>query len=144
MSAPHLDATPAPFASVGRGRSAHPEAAARFLREAHNLFGHRTYKKDVAGLAPEGGDGTFKVTRYKTLSASVRSYVHNLNTHSAYANFRKDREMARAAGRDLSAHELASNLGSYSELGADYVSRVRTVIAANRLNDFDRAQLASR
>jgi Bax protein len=116
----------------------------RFLREANNLFGHRTYKKDVAGLTPAGGDGTFKVTRYKTLSASVRSYIHNLNTHSAYANFRNEREAARVAGRELSAQELASNLGSYSELGADYIARVRTVIAANRLNDFDRAQLASR
>jgi Bax protein len=116
----------------------------RFLREANNLFGHRTNKKNVAGLAPTGGDGTFKVTHYKSLSGSVWSYIHNLNTHSAYAEFRKGREAARAEGRELSAHELAANLTSYSELGADYVSRVRTVIAANRLNDFDRAQLASR
>jgi Bax protein len=116
----------------------------RFLREANNLFGHRTYKKEVAGLTPAGGDGTFKVTRYKTLAGSVRSYIHNLNTHSAYATFRKDREAARSTGRELSAHELSAGLVSYSELGADYVARVRTVIAANRLNDFDRAQLASR
>jgi Bax protein len=116
----------------------------RFLREANNLFGHRTYKKDVAGLAPKGGDGTFKVTHYKSLSGSVRSYIHNLNTHSAYAGFRKEREAARAAGRELSASELAAHLHSYSELGQDYVSRVRTVIVANRLNDFDHAQLASR
>jgi Bax protein len=116
----------------------------RFLREANNLFGQRTYKKDAPGVEPLDGNGRFKVTKYKTLSASVRSYIHNLNTHSAYAGFRKERETARAAGEAASAAMLAAHLGSYSELGADYVARVRSVILANRLADFDRSQLASR
>jgi Bax protein len=79
-----------------------------------------------------------------SLSASVRSYIHNLNTLSAYAEFRNEREAARAAGENVSAAALAGHLGSYSELGADYVARVRSVISVNRLTDFDRAQLASR
>ena len=118
--------------------------ASRFVDEANNFFGQHTYDDAVGGLLPAGGDGSFKVRRFRTIAESVRSYLHNLNTHRAYAALRR----ARAAGRrdDLmmpAGLALARHLTSYSERREDYVRAIEEVIRTNRLDDFDAARLAS-
>jgi len=117
--------------------------ASRFVDEANNFFGQHTYDGAVGGLLPAGGDGSFKVRHFHTIAESVRSYLHNLNTHRAYAALRR----ARAAGRrdDLmmpAGLALARHLTSYSERREDYVRAIEEVIRTNRLDDFDAARLA--
>lgn len=118
--------------------------ASRFVDEGNNFFGQHTYDDAVDGLVPGGGDGSFKVRHFPTIAESVRSYLHNLNTHRAYAALRR----ARAAGRrdDLmpAGLALARNLTSYSERREDYVRAIEEVIRSNRLDDFDAARLATR
>ena len=118
--------------------------ASRFVDEANNFFGQRTYDDAVDGLLPASGDGSFKVRHFRTIAESVRSYLHNLNTHRAYAALRR----ARAAGRgdDLmpTGLALARHLTSYSERREDYVRAIEEVIRSNRLDDFDAARLATR
>ena len=118
--------------------------ASRFVDEANNFFGQHTYDGAVGGLLPAGGDGSFKVRHFHTIAESVRSYLHNLNTHRAYAALRR----ARAAGRrdDLmpAGLALARHLTSYSERREDYVRAIEEVIRTNRLDDFDAARLATR
>lgn len=118
--------------------------ASRFVDEANNFFGQHTYDDAVDGLVPAGGDGSFKVRHFRTIAESVRSYLHNLNTHRAYTALRR----ARAAGRgdDLmpAGLALARHLTSYSERREDYVRAIEEVIRANRLDDFDGARLATR
>lgn len=118
--------------------------ASRFVDEANNFFGQRTYDDAVDGLVPAGGDGSFKVRHFRTIAESVRSYLRNLNTHRAYAALRR----ARAAGRrdDLmmpAGLALARHLTSYSERREDYVRAIEEVIRSNRLDDFDAARLAT-
>jgi Bax protein len=118
--------------------------ASRFVDEGNNFFGQHTYDDAVDGLVPAGGDGSFKVRHFRTIAESVRSYLHNLNTHRAYAALRR----ARAAGRrdDLMPPglALARHLTSYSERREDYVRAIEEVIRSNRLDDFDAARLATR
>ena len=118
--------------------------ASRFVDEANNFFGQHTYDDAVDGLVPAGGDGSFKVRHFRTIAESVRSYLHNLNTHRAYTALRR----ARAAGRgdDLmpAGLALARHLTSYSERREDYVRAIEEVIRSNRLDDFDGARLATR
>jgi Bax protein len=120
----------------------------RFANEGNALFGQRTYGTD--GMAPQGSiqgriaDENFRVRAYRDLGGAVRSYIHNLNTHAAYTQFRKERAKKRAADQSLTGHALAETLMRYSERGTDYVKTLQSLIRANRLNDFDKARLGDK
>lgn len=114
----------------------------RFVAEANNLFGHRTYDEDAAGVAPKGvEDPAFKLLEFRGIAGSVRAYMFNLNTHPAYAGFRRARAAARRAGGRPDGIALARELDRYSERGEAYVEQVVRVIRQNSLTDFDGARL---
>jgi len=117
----------------------------RFANEGNALFGQRTYTA-ADGLVPTGSgtDADFSVRAYSDLGEAVRSYIHNLNTHPAYAQFRTERAKMRAKNEPLTGQALAGTLVRYSERGADYVKTLQSLIRANRLNDFDKARLTDR
>ncbi len=117
----------------------------RFVREGNALFGQYTYKS-VMGMMPErrDEDRRHRVRRHDTLLASVQSYVHNLNTHVAYEDFRERRARLRSAGRLIGGYDLAGQLEAYSERRAAYIEDIRRVIRQNGLSDFDRAWLNDR
>ena len=117
----------------------------RFAREGNALFGQYTYKS-LAGMVPErrDDDRRHRVRRHDTLLAAVQSYMHNLNTHVAYEDFRERRARLRSAGQLIGGHDLAGRLEAYSERRAAYVEDIRRVIRQNRLDDFDRAWLNNR
>lgn len=113
----------------------------RFAREGNALFGQRTYR-GAGGIVPlDRGDGeTHRVRSFSRLIDGVRAYMHNLNTHAAYAGFRAEREQARVRGAGLDSDELAGTLSRYSERGDAYVESVRAIIRANGLKMLDRAR----
>jgi len=117
----------------------------RFASEGNALFGQRVYGTGE-GMAPasRAADESFRVRAYSDLGGAVRSYIHNLNTHPAYASFRKERAKKRAADQSLTGHALAETLMRYSERGIDYVKTLQSLIRANRLNDFDKARLTDK
>ena len=53
----------------------------------NSTFGHMRTKKDVAS--------------FETLHHNVKAYVHNLNRHSAYASFRRERSALRSRNETL-------------------------------------------
>jgi len=118
----------------------------RFANEGNALFGQRTYSA-ADGMPPQsrGADeGTFRVRAYRDLGGAVRSYIHNLNTHAAYAQFRKERAKKRAADQSVTGHAMAETLTRYSERGTDYVKTLQSLMRANRLADFDKARLTDK
>ncbi|MHA1600989.1 MAG: glucosaminidase domain-containing protein [Alphaproteobacteria bacterium] len=116
----------------------------RFTTEGNALFGQWTMDEAKA-MVPSGRDqgATYGIRRYPTLAESVASYFRNLNSHGAYAKFRKRRAALRAKGKALNGVELAKYLESYSARGADYVQSVQKVITANRYAPLDEARLQS-
>jgi Bax protein len=117
----------------------------RFVREGNALFGQYTYKS-VTGMVPErrDADRRHRVRSHDNLLAAVRAYVHNLNSHWAYEDFRDRRAQLRRAGRPIDGYDLAGELGHYSERRAAYVQSIRRVMRQNRLDDFDGAWLNNR
>jgi Bax protein len=115
----------------------------RFVRSAKNLFGERTYKPNADGVAPKEGKG-FKITRFASLAQSVRSYMHNLNSHAAYRDFRLARERLRRESERLRGLDLAGHLEAYSERGTAYVASVRRMIRENEMQRLDKARLIER
>ena len=117
----------------------------RFVREGNALFGQYTYKS-VTGMVPErrDADRRHRVRSHDNLLAAVRAYVHNLNSHWAYEDFRDRRAQLRRAGRPIDGYDLAGELVQYSERRAAYVQAIRQIIRQNRLDDFDGAWLNDR
>lgn len=105
----------------------------RFAVEGNNLFGHWCYRAGC-GLVPErrNTDATHEVAAFDSVSDSVRRYLHNLNTHDAYAPLRAIRARLRRTGQPLTAMALADGLVRYSERREAYVDEIKTVIRINR------------
>ncbi len=106
----------------------------RFAREGNNLFGEWCFTSGC-GLVPRsrGADASHEVRWFPNVIHSIRSYMHNLNSHPAYSDVRARRAAARRADRQPTAIDLAGGLEKYSERGAVYVDEVRTVIRSNDL-----------
>ncbi|MEQ8666498.1 MAG: glucosaminidase domain-containing protein [Rhodospirillales bacterium] len=105
----------------------------RFAQEGNNLFGQWCFTEGC-GIVPEdrpAGDN-HEVRAFGSINESVRSYLHNINTHRAYRELRQARARARAEGRAASGLELAGYLDSYSERGAKYIEEIRATVRVNR------------
>ena len=113
----------------------------RFAQEGNALFGQWTWSGE--GLKPKDADKNegHKVMRFNVLQASVRAYQRNLNTHSTYKEFRKERAKLRDEGRPLDSMILSRYLNKYAETGNQYVEVLQKIIKQNNLQDFDDAKL---
>jgi len=115
----------------------------RFALSGNALFGQWTWDQ-AAGIVPAGRESgeTHRVRAFPTLADSARAYLYNLNTHPAYAAFRKARATARAEDGDLPAgQDLARYLTRYSERGDAYVDDIVALIRQNRLARLDGATM---
>lgn len=117
----------------------------RFVTEGNAPFGQWTTDAHKGIVPRDRIEGkTHKIRSFDDLYSSVRSYIHNLNTHRAYRGFRAMRESMRASGARLDSLALISSLKSYSEKGDAYVHLLKRVIVANELEPLDRARLGER
>ena len=113
----------------------------RFAQEGNALFGQWTWSGE--GLKPKDADKNegHKVMKFNVLQASVRAYQRNLNTHSSYKEFRKERAKLRDKGLPLNSIILSRFLNEYAETGNQYVEVLQKIIKQNNLEDFDDAKL---
>lgn len=117
----------------------------RFAREGNALFGQYTYKKSKGILPSDRSDGRrHKIRAYANLLETVRAYMHNLNYHRAYGDFRAKRAEMRDADDTIDGHALAGELRRYSERGAAYVRTIRGIIRYNNFDALDHARLIDR
>ena len=95
----------------------------RFATKANNLFGIRTWSKDVPHLLPHGIEKWpgWGVRSFSSKCDSVQEYVRLLNEHQAYVKFRE----ARKTSNDPIV--LIKNLDKFSTT-ADYDKRVIRII----------------
>jgi Bax protein len=109
----------------------------RFAQEGNALFGQWTWSGE--GIKPAGADSNskHKVAKFKVLKASVKAYQRNLNTHSGYKNFRKERAIQRDNQGKLNSLELVKHLDKYAETGVEYTKILKQIIQQNSLTDFD-------
>ena len=109
----------------------------RFAQEGNALFGQWTWSGE--GIKPAGSDGNskHKVAKFKVLKASVKAYKRNLNTHSGYKEFRKERAIQRDNEGKLDSLKLVNYLDKYAETGIEYTKILKQIILQNSLTDFD-------
>ena len=113
----------------------------RFALEGNALFGQWTWSGE--GLKPKDAEKNegHKVMKFNVLQASVRAYQRNINTHSTYKEFRKERAKLRDNGKPLDSIVLSEYLNKYAETGEKYVEVLQKIIKQNNLKDFDDAKL---
>ncbi|MCO6441958.1 MAG: glucosaminidase domain-containing protein [Nitrococcus mobilis] len=124
-----------PALALAQAASESGWGSSRFAREGNNLFGERTWNPDQ-GLTPHRRASHLRhyVRAFGSLRGSVHSYVHNLNTHRAYAQLRQLREQRRNHDKQPDAANLVGGLNHYSERGTDYVADIRTMLRHNNLS----------
>jgi uncharacterized FlgJ-related protein len=101
----------------------------RFATEGNNLFGIRTFSKNVPHMTPLGikkwpGWG---VRIFASKCDSVKEYIRLLNEHPAYAEFRKARQVMLKNNVPLDPIILIKTLDKFSTT-ADYDQRVIRII----------------
>lgn len=116
----------------------------RFAMLANALYGQWTWSdNDAAGLTPLGREAGEKhrIKSFSYLIQSVEAYALNLNSHSAYADFRLARAQAHAEGQQISGKNLAPSLLAYSTRREAYVKDLENIIRINQLSTLDEARL---
>lgn len=139
---PRVDAVP-PSLVLAQAAEESGWGTSRFAFTGNALFGQWTWGDK--GIRPEQqreSKGDYKIAAFDAPLQSVQAHARNLNTHRAYADFRRAREQMRREERALNGHELAGTLTSYSERGADYVKTLRSIISFNKLGPADDAYLS--
>jgi len=108
--------------------------SSRFAHEGNSLFGQWSFNGQ--GIIPNGREGnkTHRVSAYPDLQASVRAYLHNINTNRAYKKLRNMRAQMRQNHQPLDPFKLAEGLDRYSQRGQAYVHELQAIM---RLPEFE-------
>lgn len=108
----------------------------RFAIQGNALFGQWAWSNDL-GLKPEDARYENAVVRsFANLFDSVRAYMHNLNTHRTYENFRRMRQ-----DQSADIEDIAGTLLTYSEEGEVYIEKLKGMINTNNFTLYDNAEL---
>ena len=128
-----IDVVPVDLALVqaaiesGWGRS-------RFAVLGNNLFGTRCFRRGCGFVPNQRLPGeVYEVRRFRSIEEAVAAYMHNLNTHAGYVEFRRLRAALRDDQKPVAAAALAETLGIYSTRRQDYVDQVVTMILHYRV-----------
>ena len=114
----------------------------RFAKQGNALFGQWAWRADQ-GIKPLDASNDRAVIRsFATIYDSVFAYMHNLNTHPAYQDFRDQRSDDISNGKAVSGLSLARYLTAYAELGQKYVYTLQSMILHNRFDIYENYQLA--
>jgi Bax protein len=88
----------------------------KLARSNNNLFG----MKCGSGKCPTGNGKVKGYTHFDSVKESVEAYAVNLNTHPAYASFRKSRAQLRKTDQEVTASAMIHKLKGYSTRGSSY------------------------
>ncbi len=114
----------------------------RYSREGNAVFGQYTFDESK-GLKPKdrNENDEFFIKKFSNLSESVRSYLKNINTHLAYADFREERKKLRMSGENLSGYKLVNFLKDYSERRESYIRDVKEIMNSNNFQKYDKGNV---
>ena len=111
--------------------------SSRFAKEGNALFGEWTWQKGIGIKPQEKLDANYAVKSFNNISASLNSYILNLNRHEAYNEMRNYRNKKYRNGDPITGYEAANFLSSYAEIGYQYVTKVKDMIKFNKLERFE-------
>ena len=109
----------------------------RFAKEHNALFGQYTYDENKGVVPYERAKGKkYLIKNFSSINKSVESYFKNINTHYAYADFRKTRNKIINENKSYNIKTLTATLKVYAE-DESYVKNINSIIDSNNLVQFD-------
>jgi uncharacterized FlgJ-related protein len=102
-------------------------------QQANVFYGQKTFDPEAPSAVGQYGE---KYRAFDSPEESVRFYMHNLNTHPAYAAFRDARAEFRSKNKPLQGSQLVKSLGSYSTKGG-YGQQLHSIIQNRNLSKLD-------
>ncbi len=132
-----------PAIAIAQGAIESGWGTSRFATQGNALFGQWAWKKD-AGLRPNEARRNDSVVRsFETLFDSVRAYMHNINTHNAYEDFRNVRaDIGAKIKTEKNTIAMVKTLLNYSEERGDYIAKLLAMIDHNNFMAYNNARLA--
>lgn len=133
--------------SLALAQAAHESgyATSRFAYTGNALFGQWDWSANaIKPQQQRKGMGNYGIKSFNQPIDSVRAYIWNLNSHRAYAGFRKERAEQRGTKRgrfSFDSAKLADMLTSYSERGSAYTEELKSTISFNRLERADHLRM---
>lgn len=132
-----VDVVPVPLVLVQAAKES-AWGRSRFARNGNNLFGQHCFDAGCGIVPKDRAPGKrVEVRTFPSVRASVRSYLHNLNSHPKYEKLRAIRARLREKGKPVTSVALAAGLNFYSERRQDYISEVRNMIRNDDLSKAD-------
>ena len=114
--------------------------SSRFAQEYNALFGEYTYNNEKGVVPFDREEGKKHLIKYfSSIDQSVISYFNNINSHYAYDQFRKLREIQRNNDNSFNVLSLVTKLDFYAE-DKDYVKTISSIIKTNNLEVYDNIQ----
>ena len=103
--------------------------SSRYARLANNYFGQSCFKVGC-GMKPKTKKSWpyYEAASFHSVDDAVRSYINNLNTHTAYKELRQIRHQQRQKNQPPKSILLVKGLQHYSELGNAYVQYISNMI----------------
>lgn len=102
-------------------------------RKGNAFFGQKSWTdKDSIKVSPNE-----RYSAFEDPLESVAGYIHNLNTHPAYQDFRKYRSYLRQHNKSLSGPILMNYLKKYSTKGQGYIDQVKSLMNTDRFKHLD-------
>lgn len=100
----------------------------RFAKQANNYFGQHCHEQGC-GLVPKkrAKHRSFEVRSFDSKLSSIKSYIHNLNTHHTYQHLRQIRYNLRQQNKPLSGIDIARGLDDYSQ-SPTYIKDIQSII----------------
>jgi len=127
-------------ASLALAQAANESAwgTSRFAVNGSNYFGQWCFEKGCGIVPTKRSDGkAHEVAAFDSPKASVVSYLHNLNSHPAYAELRELRLELVNNNKKVTGIALVNGLLNYSERGEQYIKELSNMIRFNKLEQYD-------
>lgn len=110
----------------------------RFARQANNYFGQWCFSKGCGLVPKQRNKGAIhEVRAFDHPYYSVKSYIHNLNSHRTYAQLRKIRAQLRQQKQPLTGLKMTEGLVNYSARKHEYVEELQSMIRYNKLTQYN-------
>ncbi len=110
-----------------------------FAYEGNSLFGEHAPAGSPDAMKAKGANVGLRA--FPSIYDAIHGYATNLNRHNAYASLREARKEMRQNNARIEGLALVNTEEHYSELGHEYVDRLREVISIYNLTDFDDCRL---
>jgi len=103
-------------------------------KQGNEIYGQKVYN----GPAIKSAKDNIDYAKFNSLDDSVKSYVHNLNTHPAYKEFRDIRNWCSKNNKPIHGIDLVKYLSQYSTKHHQYTKKLAKIIRLYHLTNYDK------